>query len=199
MLDSFHGCSSHAQLRSKARDHVPSEQLRCWVWVSCLCQQGCPSFPIEYSSIVSAAYLASPLVHAHPQRLQVVLPNSFCLPINAHHFCGMSPSAVTVPCVDQSQSRPAKPSPFCFPCHRLSVGPAILFPIIPVVVLVRLSNSGRHVGCVGGVAGHSGEEVGPGEQLGEAVHVRGRPPTPQGKPSPPPLIINPRYVLKAAE
>ncbi len=34
-----------------------------------------------------------------------------------------------------------------------------------------LSNSGRHVGCVGGVAGHPGEEAGSGQQLGEAVHV----------------------------
>ena len=118
-----------------------------------------------------------PMAHAHPpgscspQLPQVILPNSVRLPPNVHHFCGTSPVLVTVPCVDQSRSCPAKLSQFSLSCHRLSIGPAALFLFILVVVLVRSSNLGRHVGCVGGVAGHSGEEVGPGEQLGEAVHV----------------------------
>lgn len=43
------------------------------------------------------------------------------------------------------------------------------------------SNFGRHVCCLGGVAGHPGEEAGLGQQLGEAEYERGRQTIAQGE------------------
>ena len=73
---------------------------------------------------------------------------------------------------DQSSRNRCHRSCLCLPATSCLSGLGLFFqfrgcvrsPVVP-------SNCGRHVGCVGGVAGHPGEEAGPGQQLGQAVHV----------------------------